>query len=98
MFEPTSRYYPLETATYTLPGGREVRYKRRRFLPRGESLPTLVEVAVTDGDRLDLIAARTLANPEQFWRICDAENALSPRELTEEPGRRLRVPIPQPIV
>jgi hypothetical protein len=98
MFEPSSRYYPLETATYTMRDGREVRYKRRRFLPQGENLPTLVEVTVTDGDRLDLIAARTLANPEQFWRICDAENAMNPPALTEEPGRRLRVPIPQPNV
>lgn len=95
MFEPTSRYYNLNTATYKTPDGRELTYKRRRFLPQGESLPTLVEVTVTDGDRLDLIAARTIANPEQFWRICDAENAVNPSELTDEPGRRLRVPIPQ---
>lgn len=98
MFEPTSRYYPLETATHTMRDVREARYKRRRFPPEGESLQTLVEVTVTDGDRLDLIAARTLANPEQFWRICDAENAMNPPELTARPGRRLRVPIPQPIV
>ena len=95
MFEPTSRYYTLETATYKAQDGRELRYKRRRFLPQGETLPTLVEVTVTDGDRLDLIAARSIANPEQFWRICDAENAMNPPDLTAEPGRTLRVPIPQ---
>lgn len=95
MFDPTSRYYPLPTATYVRAGGTEITYVRRRFLPQGERLPTLVEVTVADGDRLDLIAARTLGQAEAFWRICDAENALNPPDLEAEPGRTLRVPIPQ---
>lgn len=95
MFEPKSRYYNLETATYTTPEGKEVAYKRRRFLPRGEEMTMLVEVAVVDGDRLDLIAARALGDAEQFWRVCDANNAMNPAELTEEPGRALRVAVPQ---
>jgi hypothetical protein len=97
MFEPTSRYYPLPTAIHVTADGREIRYARRRFLPPGESHQTLVEVTVTEGERLDIIAARTLSNPEQFWRIADAENAMNPRQLVEEPGRTLRVPIPQVI-
>jgi hypothetical protein len=96
MFEPTSRYYAVETATLTTADGRAVAYKRRRFLPRGEVLPLLVEVTVTQGDRLDLIAARTLGDAEQFWRVCDANNAMDPFELTAQLGRVLRVPIPQP--
>jgi hypothetical protein len=95
VFEPKSRYYNLETATYTTPEGKEVAYKRRRFLPRGEEMTMLVEVAVVDGDRLDLIAARALGDAEQFWRVCDANNAMNPAELTEEPGRALRVAVPQ---
>ena len=95
MFEPTSRYYYRETATYTTPDGRRIAYLRRRFLPRGEELPQLVEVTVTDGDRLDSITARTLGDPEQFWRIADANNAMSPFDLTTEPGTVVRVPIPQ---
>jgi hypothetical protein len=70
-------------------------YWKRRFLPAGDTLPLLVEVTVTEGDRLDLIAARTIGDPEQFWRICDANDALNPFDLAEEPGRILRVPIPQ---
>ena len=96
MLDPTSRYYPLETATYTFPDGRLIAYKRRRFLPQGETMPLLVEVTVNQGDRLDLIASTTLGNPEQFWRIADANNAMNPTELTAEPGRTLRVPVPQP--
>lgn len=95
MFEYTSRYYNIETVTLTLPDGRVVAYKRRRFLPQAESLPVLAEVTVAQGDRLDLIAARTLGDPQQYWRICDANEATNPPELTDEPGEVLRVPIPQ---
>jgi hypothetical protein len=97
MFEPSSRYYSLETATFTLPDGRIVAYKRRRFLPRGEGMDLLMEVTVTEGDRLDLIAFRTLGDPEIFWRICDANDAMNPFDLVAdgEIGRKLRVPIPQ---
>ena len=59
-------------------------------------MPLLAEVAVGQGDRLDLITARTLGDPEQFWRVCDANDAMDPRELTAETGRALRVPVPQP--
>lgn len=95
MFEPASRYYTLETATLTTPDGRVIAYKRRRFLPRGEDMPLLVEVTVTEGDRLDLITARTLGDPEQFWRLADANNAMNPFDLVAEPGCILRVPVPQ---
>jgi hypothetical protein len=98
MFDPASRYAPIPTATYVRDDGTALTYVRRRFLPQGERLPVLAEVPFTDGDRLDLIAARTLGNAEAFWRVCDAENALNPFDLETEPGRTLRVPIPQPIV
>ena len=99
MFDPNSRYYNLETATYLLPEGQrgpgtpEIAYKRRRFLPRGEDMPLLVEVNVTEGDRLDLITYRALGDPEAFWRVADANNGMNPAEL-EQPGVRLRIPIP----
>jgi nucleoid-associated protein YgaU len=95
MFDPTSRYYTIETAKMTMPDGRVIAYKRRRFAPSPEAMALLVEVLVTQGDRLDLIAARTLGEPEQFWRICDANNALDPEELTAVVGRIIRVPVPQ---
>jgi len=95
MFDPTSRYYAIETVQLTAPEGRVIAYKRRRFLPQGETLPLLVEVVVTEGDRLDVITARTLGDPEQFWRVADANDAMNPTELTDEIGRALRVPIPQ---
>jgi hypothetical protein len=96
MFEPSSRYSGLETVRHTDPRGRTVAYKRRRFLPQGAELATLAELTVTAGDRLDNLAAQSLGDPEQFWQICDANNAMRPGALTEELGRRLKVPIPVP--
>ncbi|MBE9180043.1 hypothetical protein IQ268_15845 [Oculatella sp. LEGE 06141] len=95
MFEHTSRYYTLETAIYTDADGRMLAYKRRRFLPSSETMPLLAEVVVTQGDRLDLITARHLGDPEQFWRICDANHAMNPTDLTAEIGRTLRIAMPQ---
>lgn len=92
MFDPTSRYAGLSTARTTLPDGRVVSYVRRRFLPQAESLPVLAEVVVMQGDRMDVITARVLRDPEQFWRLCDANGAMDPWELVRTPGRRLRVP------
>jgi len=94
MLDPRSRYYALETAQFTLLDGRTVAYKRRRFLPQGKDLPVLREITVTQGDRLDLITARTLGNPELFWQVCDANNAMNPVALTAEPGRSLYIPLP----
>ncbi len=95
MFEPGSRYFNLETATVTAVDGRVLRYVKRRFLPQGDDMPLLVEVTITDGDRPDLITARSLGDPQQFWRVADANNAMNPFDLTIEPGSLIRVPVPQ---
>lgn len=94
MFDKSSRYSSVEDTSIADSKGRIVTYKKRRFLPQGEEMPLLVEVTFVQGDRLDLIASRTLGDPEQFWRICDACNAMNPSELSL-PGRTLRVPLPQ---
>jgi hypothetical protein len=95
MFDYTSRYASLDTATVETKDGRTSAYKRRRFLPSGEEMQLLVEVTVTEGDRLDVITARTLGDPEQYWRVCDANNTMNPEELTDEIGRTIRIPVPQ---
>lgn len=95
MFDHTSRYYNLDTAKFTTPDGRKIAYTRRRFLPQGNSLPVLEEVVVKQGDRLDLITAQSLGVPEQFWQVCDANNAMHPDSLTAELGQRIRIPVPQ---
>lgn len=97
MFESDSRYAELETTRRQLADGRTVSYTRRRFLPRGETLPTLVEVTTEEGERVDQIAHRTLGDPDAAWQICDAMSSMNPADLTARPGTRLRVPLPQVI-
>jgi hypothetical protein len=95
MFEHTSRYYGLPVATTAGPDGRTISYVRRRFLPQGDELPLLAEVIVAQGERVDLVAYRTLGDPLAYWRVCDANNAMDPQELTAWPGALLRIPLPQ---
>jgi hypothetical protein len=47
---------------------------------------------VQQGERLDNITAKYLADPEQFWQLADANLAMKPQELTEATGRILRIP------
>jgi hypothetical protein len=94
MFPATSRYNGIETAKLTPPEGGEIIYLRRRFLPPTEAMSALVEHTVVQGDRLDNVTARYLGDPEQFWRLCDANGAMLPDELTVRIGRRLRIPMP----
>jgi hypothetical protein len=96
-FPITSRYYGIATTTLTSAEGRTVAYLRRRFVPPPERFTLLVEHGVVEGDRLDNITAQYLGDPEQFWRICDANAAIRPEELTETIGRRLRITLPEGI-
>jgi len=99
MFEPTSRYYPIETVKMTITDragqARVMAYKRRRFIPSLDGTVTVVEHFVTEGDRLDNLTARYLGDPVQFWRVCDANLALLPDELTAKPGESIRIALPK---
>lgn len=90
----TGRYAKSGVSTWTDPDGRQIPYRQRRFLPRGQSRPLLVEITVKQGDRLDLIAGEYLGDPEQYFRICDANDAMNPFAHVSEPGIGLRIPIP----
>ena len=94
-FPPNSRYYQITTGQYTMPDGRVIVYLHRRFIPSADSFTLLELHTVTQGERLDNIAAQTLGDPEQFWRICDANNAMNPDDLTATPGSTLRITLPQ---
>jgi hypothetical protein len=93
----TSRYYNFETATLETPDGRTIIFLKRRFVPQPESFSLLQEYVVSGGDRLDNVTARFLGDPEQFWRVCDANRAMRPDKLTEIIGRRLRITLPEGI-
>jgi hypothetical protein len=95
MFPPTSRYAGIDTAKYVAPDGREIAYLKRRLLPDPATMTVVAEHVVTQGDRLDNVTARYLGDPEQFWRICDANDAMRPDDLCAEVGRRLRIAMAQ---
>jgi hypothetical protein len=97
LFPPTSRYHGVDTATLETADGKTAIYIRRRFLPPPENFALLQEHVVTQGERLDNITAQYLGDPEQFWRVCDANAAMRPDELTETIGRRLRITLPEGI-
>ena len=97
MFSLTSRYYGTKTSEFVTPDAKRIVYLRRRFCPAPERFELLFEHTVSEGERLDHLAAEYLGDPEQFWRICDANNAIAPEELTDETGRRLRITLPEGI-
>jgi hypothetical protein len=93
LFPPNSRYAGVDVATLQRPDGTTLVYVRRRFIPPPERYALLREHIVAEGERLDNLAARYLGDPEQFWRLCDANAVLAPEEL-EVPGRVLRITLP----
>ena len=95
-FSPSSRYATTETVMIEV-GGHEIVYLKRRFVPSPDRFATLSEHVVTRADRLDVIAHVELGDAELFWRLCDANGAMRPDELTETVGRRLRITLPEGI-
>jgi hypothetical protein len=41
------------------------------------------------------ITAKTLGDPEKFWKVCDANNAMKPIDLLADPVQTIRIPTPQ---
>lgn len=95
-FPPSSRYYGIAAVFIETADGGKTAYLGRRFVPPPERFELLQEHTVTQGERLDNISARYLGDPEQFWRLCDANRALHPHEL-EQPGLRLRITLPEGV-
>jgi len=97
LFPPNSRYHGIDTATLKTPDERTIVYLRRRFIPSPQRFAIIQEHRVTQGDRLDNLAALYLGDPELFWRLCDANAAMRPDELTETIGRVLLITLPEGI-
>lgn len=90
LFPPNSRYKGLDTNTLETADGKTIIYLKRRFLPSANNFATIQLHRVAAGDRIDNITAHYLTDPIHYWRICDANNVMHPRE-TEEVGRSLRI-------
>lgn len=94
MFSRGSRYELISTSTLLQRQAdgtvREVRFVHRRFLPELDQHLLVAQHEVAPGERLDLLAARYLGDPTQYWRLCDANGVVHPDEL-EELGRVIDV-------
>jgi hypothetical protein len=97
LFASNSRYFGIATAKLQKPGQPPVVYLLRRFLPRASSFQVVQRHTVVAGERLDHMAAQFLGDPTVFWRLCDANNAMRPDELTESVGRRINITLPEGI-
>lgn len=92
MFERGSRYERVPDAVHVDQDGREIAYKLLRVVPMPPPDDAVEQRVVHEGDRLDLLAHELFDDPEQLWRIADANTAMRADRLVAEPGRRLRVP------
>ncbi len=91
----TSRYHDAEIGVHRAADGTEVRYAKRRLLPPLSDQPEDTAVhTVSSGERPDHLGQRYFGDPDQWWRIADANPVPDPRELTEEPGREIEIPGP----
>lgn len=89
MFFPGSRYEKQATYLVTQSDGTQV-VVARLPLPTGGRL--LGFHRRHEGQRLDLIAARYLADATAFWQLCNANNQIAPdalaaRELVGIPAK-----------
>ncbi|MCP3868833.1 MAG: LysM domain-containing protein [Gammaproteobacteria bacterium] len=93
----TSRYYTgyvKGALTHRKIDGTEVRYLRRRFIPPPEKIASIGHHKVTEGDRPDTLAASTLGDSEQSWRLYDANGCMHPDDLTDQNGKTITIPMP----
>lgn len=96
-FAPSSRYYGLPTAQFTLADGRTVVFVTRRFLPPTENFAVLQTHTVVAGDRLDNLAAHYLGDAEQSWRLCDANGAMLPEAMVGNVGGQFDITLPEGV-
>jgi hypothetical protein len=96
-FAPGSRYYGIDTGTIQV-GNSSIPYVRRRFIPPTERFLTIQEHIVSQGERPDQLTNQYIGDPEQFWRICDANMVMHPDELTETIGKQVKITLPDGMI
>lgn len=96
-FEPTSRYHGINTGTAETTSGEVKVYVKRRFIAAQENFSLLQIHRIEQGDRLDNLAHQYLGDPQQYWRLCDANGVMQPDELTDTMGKEVRITLPEGI-
>jgi len=93
MIAADSRYASAPLLTHMAANGEQLIYLTPRILPWPESYAPVALHRVSDSDRLDLLAWKSLGNPTLSWRIADANRATHPGALPGEPGDTLVLPV-----
>jgi hypothetical protein len=96
-FPPNSRYNGFPVLTHVMADGRSVAYLSRRVVPSPDRFQTMNTHTVVDRDRLDNLSAHYAGDPEQWWRLADANGVVRPNELIERAGRQLRITLGEGI-
>lgn len=93
-FSEASRYRGVALATVARADGTPQAYVRRRFVPAQRDIPIAAVLAVSGGERPDLLAHRHYGQALLYWRIADGNAVIDPFELTDTAGRRVLLPVP----
>ncbi|HEX9932271.1 MAG TPA: hypothetical protein VGB08_05465 [Allosphingosinicella sp.] len=96
-FAFNSRYRGVNLRTRTLPDGSTETYVGRRIIPATGRYQANARHKVIADDRIDRIAAEAFGDPEQYWKICDANGDADPAHAAEPDGRLLIIPLPLEI-
>lgn len=96
-YAPNSRYYNLVPRSSTEADGMVVSFSPRRIIPAMERYQVLDRHRCIGTDRIDGVAAAYFGEPEQYWRICDANGDVDPSAACTRPGRLLVIPLPLEI-
>jgi hypothetical protein len=97
VFQPNSRYFGVALRTHTTADGTVETFVGRRIIPAMERYRALTRHRTLANDRIDGVAAEAFGDPEQYWRICDANGDAEPADATEPTGRLLLIPLPLEI-
>ena len=90
MFDSQSRYAHTETYTATDHRGRQVTVVA---VPAQPAAALLGIHALREGERLDHLAQKYLANPDGFWAIAEQNNVMLAESLSER--REIDIPVKQ---
>ena len=95
MFFRGSRYEPIPEASLVDQGWQDDPLQAHAVRSASRSRRRGLFTKAQLGDRPDLIAFRTIGDPEQFWRLCDLNLVRRPVDLTAVPGAPVAIPAPE---
>jgi len=97
IFPPNSRYYGVPIRTRVDADGTMQSFVGRRIIPAMERYRPLGRHRTVVDERIDGVSAEVFGDPEQYWRICDANGDAEPADATKPLGRLLIIPLPLEI-